>query len=208
LHEGDLRIQLPRHNLHEILVDHGEVGILLLGCSLAHLALSVLEVDGELHRSSTLLGKDVELVHEANLLGQCLALRSSHKVLNVLQKSEGLESLCSCRDVIGPSCCRGRGGRGGSAAPDLLPCVLLNGGLNRTLEHLSGDSGEKLGSELCCCLHVALDLHLSLHECDLGVQFTQTDRDEVAVHHGKGRVCCALLSSRDGSLGSLQIDSP
>ena len=65
---------------------------------------------------------------------------------------------------------------------------------------------EKLRSEFGSGGHVALDLHLALHEGDLWVQSALGDLFEVGVGHGEGRVCVLGLALRHGALTVLQVD--
>ena len=69
-----------------------------------------------------------------------------------------------------------------------------------------GRGREELRSELGCLGHVSLDLHLALHECHLGVKFTEADLIEVGISHGECGVGSCGLALLDGALTVLKID--
>ena len=50
---------------------------------------------------------------------------------------------------------------------------------------LWGGGREELRSELGRLSHVSLDLHLALHECHLGVKFSEADQIEIGISHGE-----------------------
>ena len=67
--------------------------------------------------------------------------------------------------------------------------------------------GEDAGVELHCLGHVASDLHLSVHEGILGLEFAWEKLHEVVIKHDKGRVGLAFLGECDGTVSVFEIDS-
>jgi len=75
------------------------------------------------------------------------------------------------------------------------------------LGHVLGGGGrEKLGGELGSLSHVALYLHLALHESHLGVKLAEADQVEVSISHGEGCISCGGLAFLDVALTVLEID--
>lgn len=66
--------------------------------------------------------------------------------------------------------------------------------------------GEKVGRELGRLRHVALDLHLALHECNLGVQLAHAHCLEIVVRHREGRICIRRSAARGLALSALEVD--
>ena len=79
--------------------------------------------------------------------------------------------------------------------------------MGNVLGHVFGSGrGEELGCELSGLGHVALYLHLSLHECHLGVKLAKADLLEVGLGHGECGIGGCGLSLLDGALSVLEID--
>ena len=75
------------------------------------------------------------------------------------------------------------------------------------LGHVLGGGGrEKLGGELGVLGHVALYLHLTLHESHLGVKLAEADEVEVGISHCEGGVSSSRLAFLDGALAILEVD--
>ena len=75
------------------------------------------------------------------------------------------------------------------------------------LGHVLGGGGrEKLWGELGSLSHVALYLHLALHESHLGVKLAETDQVEVSISHCEGCISCSGLAFLDVALTILEID--
>ena len=75
-----------------------------------------------------------------------------------------------------------------------LGLILLSGGR------------EEVRSELGGLAHVALDLHLALHEGNLGVQLAETDSLKIAISHGERGISLSRLASLAGTLTVLEIN--
>ena len=69
-----------------------------------------------------------------------------------------------------------------------------------------GTLGENAGVELHCLGHVALDLHLSVHEGILWLELAGEKLHEVVVEHDEGRVGFALLGEGDLSVAVFEVD--
>ena len=67
--------------------------------------------------------------------------------------------------------------------------------------------GKNAGIELHCLGHVASDLHLSVHEGILRLEFAREKLYEVVIKHDKGRVGLAFLGECDGTGTVFEIDS-
>ena len=68
--------------------------------------------------------------------------------------------------------------------------------------------GEEVGSEFHGSLHVPLDLHLSLHECSLGLKGPGEEGNCVFVNKRESGISCSLLALLDRPSSILQIDGP
>ena len=53
---------------------------------------------------------------------------------------------------------------------------------------------------------MALDLHLALHEGDLGIQLAEADSLEIAIGHGERGISLSRLASLAGTLTVLEIN--
>ena len=67
---------------------------------------------------------------------------------------------------------------------------------------LFGGRREEVGSEFGSLAHVSSNLHLTLHESDLRVEFSKADLLEVVVCHSE---CCIGFSGRSGLAQALSI---
>lgn len=68
--------------------------------------------------------------------------------------------------------------------------------------------GEEVWSKLHGCLHVSFDLHLTLHECVLRVEFSLEQIECVLVQKGKSGISLSLFAVLNWPWSVFQINSP
>ena len=66
--------------------------------------------------------------------------------------------------------------------------------------------GEEVRGEFARFAHMALNLHFSLHECNLGVQLSKADLLEIGISHGKSSISLGRFSLLALALSILEVN--